>query len=360
MKLIRFVSENRWPLYLSGLLGMAIAAYAVLIFVATRPGAPRPIPRYYEASQQWDVDEAAEEASRQLGWSVTLRDPEGRAARGGHAPPRRRAGGRPRGEGRRRAHGPALRGEALGPAPEPVGAARGAAPPGRQLPRPRGRRPAGSLGASASTRSRTPCASFTPPASNVAPDPAARERPGEPAGRGREAPRRDRLRALRAPGARLPPARGGPAVLLRRLRAGVRPHPGVGVRRVLPLRRPARRPARAGARQRPGLRGAGRPAARRGVLRSPGAGALPDPPLPRGRALRRLRLARREAPRGGSGGRLRAPQPRQRGGGGRLGPGTGRALADRPGTRPPGLHAARAPGRRACRRPGDRRTGPRW
>ena len=71
------MSENRWPLYLSGLLGMAIAAYAVLIYVATRPAAPRPIPRYYETSQQWDVDEAAEEASRQLGWSVTYEIPKG-------------------------------------------------------------------------------------------------------------------------------------------------------------------------------------------------------------------------------------------------------------------------------------------
>ena len=77
MTLRRFVSENRWPLYLSGLLGMAIAAYAVLIFVATRPSAPRPIPRYYKASQRWDVDEAAEEASRQLGWKVTYDLPKG-------------------------------------------------------------------------------------------------------------------------------------------------------------------------------------------------------------------------------------------------------------------------------------------
>lgn len=66
----RFVSENRWPLYLSALLGMAIAAYTVLIYVATRPNAPRPIPRYYEAAQRWDADEAAEDASRQLGWNV--------------------------------------------------------------------------------------------------------------------------------------------------------------------------------------------------------------------------------------------------------------------------------------------------
>jgi nitrogen fixation protein FixH len=76
-KLRRLVSENRWPLYLGGLLGMAIAAYAVLIYVATRPDAPRPIPRYYEASQRWDVDEAVAEASRQLGWSVTYEIPTG-------------------------------------------------------------------------------------------------------------------------------------------------------------------------------------------------------------------------------------------------------------------------------------------
>ena len=76
MTLRLFVFENRWPLYLSGLLAMAIAAYAVLIYVATRPNAPRPIPRYYEASQQWDADEAAEEASRQLGWRVTYDIPK--------------------------------------------------------------------------------------------------------------------------------------------------------------------------------------------------------------------------------------------------------------------------------------------
>ena len=56
---------------------MAIAAYAVLIYVATRPSAPRPIPRYYETAERWDVDEAAAEASRQLGWSVTYEIPKG-------------------------------------------------------------------------------------------------------------------------------------------------------------------------------------------------------------------------------------------------------------------------------------------
>ena len=71
-KLLLLVARNRWPLYLSGLLAMAIAAYAVLIYVATRPSAPRPIPRYYETAERWDVDEAAAEASRQLGWSDHL------------------------------------------------------------------------------------------------------------------------------------------------------------------------------------------------------------------------------------------------------------------------------------------------
>ena len=76
-KVFRFAVENRWPLYLSGLLAMAIAAYAVLIYVATRPSAPRPIPRYYETAERWDADEAAAEASRQLGWSVRYEIPKG-------------------------------------------------------------------------------------------------------------------------------------------------------------------------------------------------------------------------------------------------------------------------------------------
>ena len=76
-RLLLLVARNRWPLYLSGLLAMAIAAYAVLIYVATRPSAPRPIPRYYETAERWDVDEAAEEASRQLGWKVTYDLPKG-------------------------------------------------------------------------------------------------------------------------------------------------------------------------------------------------------------------------------------------------------------------------------------------
>ena len=75
--LFRFLAANRWPIYLGGLLALAVCAYGVLIYVATRPNAPRPIPRYYEASQRWDADEAVEQASRQLGWTVRYDLPAG-------------------------------------------------------------------------------------------------------------------------------------------------------------------------------------------------------------------------------------------------------------------------------------------
>ena len=70
MKLGRFVSENRWPLYLSGLLAMPIIASGFLVYFATRPDAQRPMKDYYETAQKWDADEAVEAASRQLGWTV--------------------------------------------------------------------------------------------------------------------------------------------------------------------------------------------------------------------------------------------------------------------------------------------------
>ncbi|MBP7676559.1 MAG: FixH family protein [Thermoanaerobaculia bacterium] len=77
MKLRTFLSEYRWPLYLTGLLTMSIAAYAILVWVATRPSAPRPIAGFYEASQEWDADEAVVAASRALGWTVTYELPAG-------------------------------------------------------------------------------------------------------------------------------------------------------------------------------------------------------------------------------------------------------------------------------------------
>lgn len=70
MRLAKVLSEYRWPIFLGGLLAMSIVASGVIVWVATRPDTPRPIKGYYEAARAWDADEAVEDASRQLGWSV--------------------------------------------------------------------------------------------------------------------------------------------------------------------------------------------------------------------------------------------------------------------------------------------------
>jgi hypothetical protein len=70
VRLLRLVSEYRWPIYLGGLLAMSVVACGVLVWVATRPDTPRPIRGYYEAARAWDADEAVEETSRNLGWTV--------------------------------------------------------------------------------------------------------------------------------------------------------------------------------------------------------------------------------------------------------------------------------------------------
>ena len=75
MKFLRLVSEYRWPIYLASLLSMSVVASGVIVWVATRPDSPRPIKGYYEAAQAWDADEAVEQASRQLGWSVSYQLP---------------------------------------------------------------------------------------------------------------------------------------------------------------------------------------------------------------------------------------------------------------------------------------------
>jgi nitrogen fixation protein FixH len=77
VKLFRLISEYRWPIYLGGLLTMSVVACGVLVWVATRPDTPRPIKGYYEAARAWDADEAVEQASRQLGWTVRYELPSG-------------------------------------------------------------------------------------------------------------------------------------------------------------------------------------------------------------------------------------------------------------------------------------------
>ena len=77
MKLVRLVSEYRWPIYIGGLLTMSVVACGVLVWVATRPDSQRPIKGYYEAAERWDADEAVEAASRQLGWTVRYDVPGG-------------------------------------------------------------------------------------------------------------------------------------------------------------------------------------------------------------------------------------------------------------------------------------------
>lgn len=77
MKLLRLVSEYRWPIYIGGHLTMSVVACGVLVWVATRPDSPRPIQGYYETAQSWDVDEAVAEASERLGWTVRYDLPDG-------------------------------------------------------------------------------------------------------------------------------------------------------------------------------------------------------------------------------------------------------------------------------------------
>jgi len=70
------VSQYRWPIYLGGLLVMSVLAHGILVYVATRPDTPRPMPDFYERAMAWDADAAVQESSRQLGWAVTYRLPQ--------------------------------------------------------------------------------------------------------------------------------------------------------------------------------------------------------------------------------------------------------------------------------------------
>lgn len=77
MRLLRTLSDYRWPIFIGGHLTMSVVACGVLVYVATRPDAPRPIQDYYEAARAWDADGALEAASRDLGWTVRYELPAG-------------------------------------------------------------------------------------------------------------------------------------------------------------------------------------------------------------------------------------------------------------------------------------------
>jgi hypothetical protein len=77
VKPLHLISEYRWPIIIGAHLTMSIVACGVLVWVATRPDVPRPIEGYYEAALAWDLDEAVEAASRELGWTVRYELPAG-------------------------------------------------------------------------------------------------------------------------------------------------------------------------------------------------------------------------------------------------------------------------------------------
>jgi len=75
MKIAHVLSAYRWPIFLGGILAMSIVANGILVYVATRPDTPAPIPGFYEKSLEWEADEAQLAASRRLGWTVTFEVP---------------------------------------------------------------------------------------------------------------------------------------------------------------------------------------------------------------------------------------------------------------------------------------------
>lgn len=77
-KLLALASAYRWPIFIVGFLTLSLSANGILVYVATRPGVPRPIKDYYNKSLSWDADKAQLNASRQLGWSVEIKVPAGK------------------------------------------------------------------------------------------------------------------------------------------------------------------------------------------------------------------------------------------------------------------------------------------
>jgi nitrogen fixation protein FixH len=72
-----WIWERRWPIGLQVMMAVTIGANAVLLFLATRPDASRPLPDWYERAVDWDETQAIQESSRALGWVATWDVPTG-------------------------------------------------------------------------------------------------------------------------------------------------------------------------------------------------------------------------------------------------------------------------------------------
>ena len=71
------LSAYRWPIFLGAILTMSVVAQSILVYVATRPDAPRPMTSYYQRALEWDADQAVLAESARLGWTVRFEVPRG-------------------------------------------------------------------------------------------------------------------------------------------------------------------------------------------------------------------------------------------------------------------------------------------
>ena len=177
MKLLRLISEYRWPIYLGGLLSMSVVACGVLVWVATRPDSPRPIKGYYEAAQ-----DLGRRRGRRGGEPAARLDGPLRAPRG--RPPLSRACRAPSTSASPTARGSRSRASRADSSPSarptPASTRPATSSSCRRRPGATGRSSGSTSpgpGSSGSTRSGRPSASSTRPASTVAPDAAAVEGP---------------------------------------------------------------------------------------------------------------------------------------------------------------------------------------
>ena len=182
VKLLRLVSEYRWPIYLGGLLTMSIVACGILVWVATRPDSPRPIQRLLRGGAGVGRRRGRRGGEPPARLDGPLRAPGRRPALPGHAAP----GRRPR---RRTATGTPVAGLAgrlfaIRPSDarlNQTGDARRAAAGGRELPDARPPRRAGRLGAPDRREARrAPLRPRGAPRRRAGPPPRRRDRRSDP------------------------------------------------------------------------------------------------------------------------------------------------------------------------------------